>query len=679
MAAPVKAGKTLPAATISTTTPAFGRKTFFLVLILMSLTTSDSKPSDVESLLKFKQSINDSSGVLSSWDPSKLPCFGSQNNWVGLICSRGGNVYGIKLENMGLSGKIDVDSLLDLSRLRAVSVMHNNFGGSMPEIKKLRALKAVFLSYNYFEGKIDDNAFEGLKRLRKLHLAHNKFSGEIPASLTGLGKLVELRLEENEFEGKIPEFKQTSFKEFNVSSNELEGPIPKGLAKIEPDAFAGNKALCGEPLNPCTPSTPDHQNSTPISSSSPRQHKSTAVVAAMIAAVVVAVAVAVLAILLTLRMKRPQKESNGAHPPSSFPLQVAVVSGRDRHDEGSHHNNGNARNKGGNGKLCFIREDRDTFSLPDLLRASAEILGSGCFGSSYKVNLTDGAMAVVKRFKKMNNVGREEFQEHMRRIGRLSHPNLLPLVAYYFRKEEKLLVSDFVQKGSLAGHLHGNHSRGQSTLNWPTRLKIIKGVARGLEYLHKELPALIAPHGHLKSSNVLLNESFEPILNDYALIPVINQESAQELMVAYKSPEYINTGRINRKTDVWALGILIIEAITGEFPANYLQSGADQGDLTGWVNAISEKCQSTSAIDENMGETATRNSEGEIRKLLGIGLACCESNVDERLDIKEACERIEEVKEREDDDDEEFESSRGLSEDFDDETKRRANMQSFSS
>lgn len=106
-------------------------------------------------------------------------------------------------------------------------------------------------------------------------------------------------------------------------------------------------------------------------------------------------------------------------------------------------------------KLSFVRDDRQRFDMQDLLRASAEILGSGCFGSSYKAALLSGPVMVVKRFKQMNNVGREEFQEHMRRIGRLRHPNLLPLVAYYYKKEEKLLVSDYIQKGSLAVQLHG--------------------------------------------------------------------------------------------------------------------------------------------------------------------------------------------------------------------------------
>lgn len=107
-------------------------------------------------------------------------------------------------------------------------------------------------------------------------------------------------------------------------------------------------------------------------------------------------------------------------------------------------------------KLTFLRDDREKFDLADLLRASAEILGSGVFGSTYKAAIgTSGPVMVVKRYRQMNNVGREEFQEHMRRLGRLRHQNLLPLVAFYYRKEEKLLVSDYIDNVSLAVHLHG--------------------------------------------------------------------------------------------------------------------------------------------------------------------------------------------------------------------------------
>lgn len=113
------------------------------------------------------------------------------------------------------------------------------------------------------------------------------------------------------------------------------------------------------------------------------------------------------------------------------------------------------KNTAENGKLHFVRGGRERFELEDLLKASAEVLGSGSFGSSYKATLLSGQPYVVRRFKQMTNVGKEEFYEHMRQLGRLTHPNLLPLVGFYYRKEEKLLINDFVPNGSLASHLHG--------------------------------------------------------------------------------------------------------------------------------------------------------------------------------------------------------------------------------
>lgn len=146
--------------------------------------------------------------------------------------------------------------------------------------------------------------------------------------------------------------------------------------------------------------------------------------------------------------------SSSSSPPSinRFQKETSSSRGIERVEQGSK-KKGDSNNN--HGRLSFVRTDRERFDLPDLLRASAEILGSGCFGSSYKANLTCGSVMVVKRFRQMNNVEREEFQEHMRRLGRLRHSNLLPLVAYYYRKEEKLLISDFVQNGCLAVHLHG--------------------------------------------------------------------------------------------------------------------------------------------------------------------------------------------------------------------------------
>jgi hypothetical protein len=181
----------------------------------------------------------------------------------------------------------------------------------------------------------------------------------------------------------------------------------------------------------------------------------------IIAAVVGLLLGAIVAAFLFLRRQsQRQPLASIEAPPPPIPSNLKKKTGfkEENQSPSSSPDHSVGSKKGEPPKLSFVRDDREKFDLPDLLKASAEILGSGCFGSSYKAALNSGTMMVVKRFKQMNNVGREEFQEHMRRLGRLKHSNLLPLVAYYYRKEEKLLITDFVEKGSLAVHLHGMFS-----------------------------------------------------------------------------------------------------------------------------------------------------------------------------------------------------------------------------
>uniref|UniRef100_A0A5B6ZNF7 Putative pollen receptor-like kinase 1 n=1 Tax=Davidia involucrata TaxID=16924 RepID=A0A5B6ZNF7_DAVIN len=394
---------------------------------------------------------------------------------------------------------------------------------------------------------------------------------------------------------------------------------------------AGNNDLCGPPLGLC-----------------PSSQKLSVGTIVLLVIVMAAALVAIAAVFVILRAQPAQDEAPALAGPI---IHKKVQLLADKMDEqqlvGLWSSKGKSSTSvaGNNNKLTFLRDDSDRhkFELPDLLKASAEILGSGCFGSSYKAAIMSSIM-VVKRFKHMNNVSREEFQEHMRRLGKLRHPNLLPLVAFYYCREEKLLVSEYVDNVCLAVHLH---SRGPTRLDWARRLKIIKGVSKGLLYLYNELPSLVTAHGHLKSSNVLLNESLEPVLTDYGLVPVVNQENAQDFMVAYKSPEYKQYNRIMKKTDVWSFGILILEILTGRFPANFLQHGKGisdtSTDLATWVLECLSST-TTCVFDKDMAAEMT--TEGEMLKLLKIGLACCQTDVDKRCDLKEAIDRIQEVQEK---------------------------------
>lgn len=605
-------------------------------LLLLSLCIATSLAlNETVTLINFKASLDNSDVPLQNWKASGVPCIGKTPQFKGVICTDDGKVWGLQLEGMGLSGTLNISLLLGLQNMRTISFMNNSFQGSLPDIKKLGALKNLYLSNNRFNGDIPDDAFDNMVWLKKVYLSHNQFTGPIPTSLTKLPKLLELRLDENKFHGEIPDFPQRGLQFVNVSNNHFEGAVPESLSKEDPRLLSGNAGLCGQPLTPC-----------------PKKKSKTLVVAIIVVVVGCALLLffAVLIFLCRRRRRNPELPSQLGKI-SSMEKPKKGVFGQGHQMEQVSSENLSAGKKADHGKLVFVRNDREKFDLQDLLRASAEILGSGSFGSSYKAALLGGPVMVVKRYRQMNNLGREGFHEHMKRLGSLGHPNLLSLVSYFYKKEEKLLVSNFVQNGSLAHHLHGNRTPDTPALNWPTRLNIIKGVARGLAYLYNELPSIIVAHGHLKSTNVLLTHSFEPLLTDYCLLPVINRDHAVQYMVAYKSPEYSQHGRLSPKTDVWSLGILILEMITGKFPENYLTQNQGDGDadLAKWVNSVVREEWTGEVFDKEL--KGTKHAEGEMLKLLKIALGCCNKDVDRRWALNEAVARIEELKERDNDSD----------------------------
>ncbi|BFG24020.1 hypothetical protein CerSpe_102940 [Prunus speciosa] len=634
--------------------------TFFVALFIAVLSCMVMLPfgspmvTTTEALMRFKKTLQlgNESATLSSWDPNKDPCNGNKANWVGVLCFNG-NVRGLQLENLGLQGKLDLEPLTQLPYLKTLSFMNNSLAGPLPKLKNLK-LRSVYLSYNHFSGEIPDDAFEGLILLRKLYLGNNQFTGKIPSSLTTVPRIFDVGLEGNKFSGQIPDFRQKGLKRLNLANNELEGPVPESLSKLDPSSFSGNGKLCGPPLaGKCSDPPPPPSPSAPSSECSgdscrTSKNPSSGLKIALIVVSILLLLALIAVILIFLNKKRQQSELDVAESLDGSASKYTAAGGSSQMDVKSVEATPHPK-RGDLGKLSFVRDDRQRFDLHDLLRASAEILGSGTFGASYKALIMTDAV-VVKRYKQMNNVGREEFHEHMRRLGRLTHPNLLPLVAYYYRREEKLLVSDFVENGSLASHLHGNHNSDQPVLDWPIRLRVIKGIARGLTYLYSALPSLVVPHGHLKSSNVLLDENLEPLLNDYALLPVINMDQAQHLMMAYKSPEYAQHRRITKKTDVWCLGIIILEVLTGKFPENYLKQSFDSSaDLASWVNGMIKEKRTSEVFDEEMGRVGS--SKGELLKLLKIGVKCCEEDVERRLDLNEVVEKIDELNEGESDGD----------------------------
>lgn len=215
---------------------------FFFTVLWCCMSSFGARADNAESdvLLSFKDSLSNAGRALSSWNSSVSPCRGNRGNWIGVLCFNG-KVRGLRLENMGLKGVVDVNYLASMPHLRTLSVMNNTFAGSMPDLKKLSKLRSVYLSYNHFSGEIPGDAFLGMRYLKKISLTHNEFTGKIPSSLAALPRLMELRLDGNKFQGPIPDLQQPSLKRLNVSNNELDGPIPATLTKMDATSFSGTQ------------------------------------------------------------------------------------------------------------------------------------------------------------------------------------------------------------------------------------------------------------------------------------------------------------------------------------------------------------------------------------------------------------------------------------------------------
>ncbi|CAM8987539.1 unnamed protein product [Rhodiola kirilowii] len=609
---------------------------------------SASAISEADALLKLKQSFTQSQSLVDSWNDNTSPCTrGAQ--WRGVICMNG-IVTGIHLTSMSIAGTIDVDALAQIRGLRTISFSNNSFSGPIPPFNRLGALKALYLSSNEFSGDIAPDFFSKMNSLKRIWLSGNGFTGTIPESLGKLTHLMELHLENNKFSGQIPEFAHNKLASIDFSNNELEGEIPESLSsKFKAESFKGNPNLCGKLLNKECPLPSPPPSDETLADAQPVPHKSKMSTGA-IAAVVLMIMIALLVFATIMNRRRDDYFDVLAKESADEVVEVHVAGSTARRGSGSYSrkSSGSRSSRRGAGKnvmgdLVMVNVEQPAFGLADLMKASAEVLGNGGLGSAYKAVMANGISVVVKRMREMNRLGRDGFDAEMRRIGTLHHPNILTPLAYHYRKEEKLLVSEYVPKGSLLYVLHGDRGSTHTELTWQTRLKILKGIAHGLDYLHTEFASADVPHGNLKSSNVLLDADCQPLLSDYAFYPLINTTQAAQALFALKSPEYVQHQKVHPKSDVYCLGIIILEVVTGKFPSQYLTNGKGGTDIVHWVHSAIVDHREVELIDPEIAETASENGLDDMQKLLHIGAACTETNPDERPSIREVIRMVEDI------------------------------------
>lgn len=623
-----------------------------------SLGTS-SVQSDAQALINFMRE-SDPSGVLKLRMSLQNPWVNASDHcsWFGVIC-RQGRVWKLVVENLKLNGTFPSNTLSRLEGLQVLSLKGNMLTGTIPvDLALVGNLKILYLNENRFSGEIPA-VFSTFHRLNVLNLANNNLTGPIPTAVCAM-PVRDLILQDNQLSGDIPDNVMAT--NFNVSNNNLSGPIPPNLAaKYMSTSFEGNLYLCGKPLNtscssqnasaPARTAFPSGAKSPssgtnetlsalpPIANSNKGGLSTDKIAAIVVCSVVVLIVVTFMAFVIYWRSKygtsgeekpkRKRKLSSGScsgHFSGSFSTQFSgQLPGQFSAQVAPEGEEGSTRVC----NLILFEGDDKAFGLEDLLRASAQMLGKGSIGTAYKVTLEGGHSVAVKRLRNMKNMSRKNFEHQLEVIRKLVHPNVAPLRAYYHTPEEKLLVFDYYPNGNLFSILHLKHPS-LEPLDWTGRLKIARGVARGLAFLHETIKL---PHGNLKASNVLLDCNGEPRIADFGLAPLTNNTSATGNQIAgYRAPECAQSRRMTQKVDVYAFGILILEILTGRKPTN----SSDEIDLPQWVNSLPRE----EVIDKDMGQSSTVAEEDKL-VLLDVALKCIAFNPEKRPKMSRALEYIE--------------------------------------
>ncbi|XVF09425.1 hypothetical protein REPUB_Repub07fG0091700 [Reevesia pubescens] len=634
---------------------------FFFIAILFLLLLRLTKPdlaTDRAALLALRSSVG---GRTLFWNISnQSPCL-----WAGIRCEQN-RVTGLRLPGVALSGQIPPGIFGNLTLLRTLSLRLNSLTGQLPsDLALCQNLRNLYLQGNRFSGDIPEFLF-GLHDLVRLNLGGNNFSGEISFGFNNLTRLRTLLLDSNTLSGSVPDLSSLqNLDQFNVSNNLLNGSIPKGLQKYGSGAFLGN-LLCGQPLDKACPATATAGNASepanPTDETKQEKKKKGKLSGGAIAGIVIGSVLGFLLIVMILMIlcrKKSSKNSRSVDIASIKHQETGIVgdkSGGEMENVG--YGNGysvaaaaaaamvggaagvKATETNGTGakKLVFFGNAARVFDLEDLLRASAEVLGKGTFGTAYKAVLEGGNAVAVKRLKDVT-ISEREFRDRIEGVGAMDHQNLVPLRAYYFSRDEKLLVHDYMPMGSLSALLHGNKGAGRTPLNWDVRSGIALGAACGIEYLHSQGPNV--SHGNIKSSNILLTKSYEARVSDFGLAHLVGPSSTPNRVAGYRAPEVTDPRKVSQKADVYSFGVLLLELLTGKAPTHSVLN--EEGiDLPRWVQSVVREEWTSEVFDLEL--LRYQNVEEDMVQLLQLAVDCAAQYPDNRPSISEVTMRIEELR-----------------------------------
>ncbi|KAI3990976.1 hypothetical protein MKX01_026160 [Papaver californicum] len=448
---------------------------------------------------------------------------------------------------------------------------------------------SLSLASNGFLGTLSPSITK-LKYLVSLELENNQLSGVLPDYLGSMQSLEILNLARNNLTGSIPTSwgQLSKLKHLDLSSNNLIGRVSPELFSVSTFNFTGNRLDCGSTLQqPCASSSD----------------------------------LPVLELFVFLRRQRLSHERNDV---------FVDVAGEEEC------------------KICFGQLRK--FSWRELKIATDNfsennVIGQGGFGKVYKGILMDNTKVAVKRLSDYHNPGGEAaFQREVELISVAVHRNLLQLIGFCTTSSERILVYPYMENLSVAYRLR-DLKPGEKGLDWPTRKHVAFATAHGLEYLHDHCnPKII--HRDLKSANILLDDTFEPVLGDFGLAKLVDTKLTHVTTqvrgtMGHIAPEYLSTGRSSEKTDVFEYGITLLELCTGQRAIDF--SRLEEEDNVLLLDHIKKLLKEKRLQDIVDGNLKQNYDPKEVETIIQVALLCTQSSPEDRPKMAEVVSMLQGV------------------------------------